>query len=81
MKKINKIKYNIIAILKVIWLILIPLIIVNTALYLLGTFIAMDWNPINWWLFNSAFGRVIIVIIEFLIISNTPNFWEAYEDL
>jgi len=68
----NKIK----AILEVIWMFLVPFVIANGTFYLLGSFIAMDWNPINWWLLTSTWGRVITVFIEIAVIAQIPKFWE-----
>lgn len=41
----------------------------NLVFYLLGTFISFDFNPMDWWLFNLSIGRLIILIIEFIIIT------------
>jgi hypothetical protein len=41
----------------------------NLVFYLLGTFISFDFNPMDWWLFNFSIGRLIILIIEFIIIT------------
>lgn len=73
MKVINYIK----AFFEVIWMILVPLVIANGIWYLLGAFVAWDWNPMNWWLFTTTFGRVIAIIIELGIISAVPDFWES----
>lgn len=67
------------AILHVIWMILVPLIIANGIWYLLGSFIAWDWNPANWWLFTSYWGRAIAIFIEMSLLVNIPDFWKQFE--
>jgi len=62
----------------VIWMILLLLVIANGIWYLLGAFVALDWNPLHWWLFSNTFGRVVGVIIELCIITNIPDFWEQF---
>jgi hypothetical protein len=46
-------------------------IVSHLVLYVLGSFIAWDLNPLNWWLFTSSFGRVLFVIIELFWIGNS----------
>lgn len=41
-------------------------------IYILGSFVAWDFNPLNWWLFTSSVGRIIMVII--LIVNFKVNF-------
>jgi hypothetical protein len=41
----------------------------NLFWYLVGSFIAFDFNPINWWLLSHTVGRIIFVIIEIFIFS------------
>ena len=65
------------AIAEVLWMILVPLVIANWIWYLLGSFIAWDFNPMHWWLFTSTFGRVIAIILELGILSSIPDFWES----
>ncbi len=60
----------------VVSMVVIPLIIGNLVFYLIGAFIAQDWNPSNWWILKSTIGRVIIVIFELGLISSIPRFWE-----
>lgn len=40
------------------------LILVHLLFYLLGSFIAWDFNPLNWWLFTSWVGRILFLIFE-----------------
>jgi hypothetical protein len=39
-------------------------LLLNVAFYLVGSFIAWELNPINCFLFSSAIGRVIFLMIE-----------------
>jgi hypothetical protein len=67
------------SILHIIWMILLPFAIANGIWYLLGAFVAWDWNPMNWWLLTNPFGRVLAVLLEISIFANIPKFWEAFE--
>jgi hypothetical protein len=71
--------YKIKAILIVIGMVLIPLAIGNGVYYLIGSFVAWDWNPTNWWLFTSVWGRVIFVLLEISVLANIPKFWEELD--
>jgi hypothetical protein len=51
---------------------------VNLFWYLVGSFIAFDLNPTNWWLITHTVGRIILVIIEIFILSISIK---ASEDL
>lgn len=42
---------------------------INLFWYLIGSFVAFDLNPANWWLINATFGRVLLIVIEFFFIS------------
>jgi|688.fasta_scaffold321052_3 hypothetical protein len=75
----EKLKYKINAFLEVLWMILLPLVIANGIFYLLGSFIAWDFNPFNWWAFTSTFGRVLMVIVEVAILVNIPTWWEQFD--
>jgi len=66
------------AILHVIWMVLLPLLIINVIYYLIGAIIAWDLNPMKWWIFNHWVGRTIIVILELAAIVNAPKFWDDY---
>lgn len=71
-------KYKLLGVLEVIKLILIPLIILNFVVYLCGTFIAWNPNPMDWLLLKTIIGRVILVFIELLFISTIPKFWDEF---
>ena len=75
----EKLKYKINATLEVIWMITLPLLISNGVFYLLGSFIAWDFNPFHWWAFTTTFGRVLMVIVEVAILVNIPSWWEQFE--
>jgi hypothetical protein len=71
-----KFYHYILAFFNILFWILVPLVLVNSLYYLVGSFIAMDWNPMNWWLLTSFFGRIILVALEIGILVNVPRFWE-----
>lgn len=68
------------AILRVIWMILVPIILANTFLYIIGTFIAWDTNPLHWWMLTSITGRCLYLLYNILVLANTPTFWEEFGD-
>lgn len=39
-------------------------LLLHVACYVVGSFIAMDFNPMNWWLFDSTGGRLLVVGVE-----------------
>jgi hypothetical protein len=39
-------------------------LLLNVGFYLVGSFIAWELNPMDWFLFSSAVGRVIFLVIE-----------------
>lgn len=39
-------------------------ILLHIACYVVGSFVAMDFNPMNWWIFTSTGGRLIVVVLE-----------------
>lgn len=43
---------------------LFSLILFNLFYYSVASFIYFDFNPMNWWLFISPFGRLILIFIE-----------------
>lgn len=71
-----KFYHYILAFFNIIFWVAIPMILVNILYYLIGSFIAWDWNPMNWWLINSLLGRIILVVLELGILINVPKFWE-----
>ena len=49
------------------WIFKILGIVFNfTILYIFGSFVAWDLNPLNWWLFTSIFGRILFAIFFFV---------------
>jgi hypothetical protein len=75
----EKWKYKINAVLEVIWMITLPLVIANGVFYLLGSFIAWDFDPFHWWAFTTTVGRVLMVIVEVAILVNIPTWWEQFD--
>jgi hypothetical protein len=45
-------------------------VLVHSIFYLIGSFIAWDLNPLNWWLFTSWVGRVLILFFEIYGVGN-----------
>jgi len=41
-------------------------IFLHLVVYLIGSFIAWDWNPLHWWIFTSSFGRILFLIFEMI---------------
>jgi hypothetical protein len=64
------------AIFKVLLMIAIPMILGNVIYYIIGSFIAFDFNPLNWWTFKEPAGRIIITLFEIILLVNVPKFWE-----
>jgi hypothetical protein len=75
MKILSKIK----AILYVIAMILVPLGIINTIFYLICSFVALDFNPTNWLLFEYWWGRILFVFFEIFVLASVPKFWEDFD--
>jgi hypothetical protein len=38
--------------------------------YLIGSFIAWDWNPLHWWILTSPIGRILFLLFEMTCIFN-----------
>ena len=71
--------YKIKAILHIILLIILPMVILNLILYLIGSFVAWSFDPSTWWLVNSTVGRLLLVFIEISFLANVPKFWEEFD--
>jgi hypothetical protein len=67
------------SVLYVIGLFLIPMVCINLLCYLIGSFIAWDWNPRNWLLFSTIWGRVIFIVVEFMFLVKSPELIEDFE--
>lgn len=72
-----RIKIN--SFLKVLMMILVPLIIADSFFYLIGAFIAQDWNYENWWMFTSTVGRILLSLIQIMILVNIPKWYEEFK--
>jgi hypothetical protein len=70
--------YKIKVLLEITWMIILPLIISNLVIYLIGSFIAWSLDPREWWLITSTWGRLVLVIIELSVIANIPKFWDDF---
>jgi hypothetical protein len=64
------------AVFKVLLMIAIPMILGNLVYYIIGSFLALDFNPLNWWAFKEPAGRIIITLFEIILLVNVPKFWE-----
>lgn len=58
--------------------IIIPLVVANGMIYLIGSFIATDFNFHNWWCFNHTFGRILLSLFELMILLNITKWYEQY---
>ena len=45
-------------------------VLVHSIFYLIGSFIAWDFNPLNWWLFTSWGGRCLFLFFEIYGVGN-----------
>lgn len=43
-------------------------VLINAIYWMIGSFIALDINPMNWWLFTSTTGRIIVIILEIQVL-------------
>ena len=50
---------------------LIVFILINICVYLIGSFLAWDFNVNNWWFIKDIFGRFIMLIIEIIMVGLT----------
>ena len=74
-------KYTIKAIFKILWLILLPMILFNIPVYLIGWLVTNDLNPTNWLLLTTSVGRFVLGVYEFVMLVFGPNFWEEFDML
>jgi len=53
----------------------LTVIVIHIFLYLIGSFIAWDFNPLHWWLFTDTRGRVLFIFTylpcEYILIRET----------
>jgi hypothetical protein len=49
---------------------IVGFIFLHLVVYLIGSFIAWDWNPLHWWIFTSSFGRILFLIFEMICFFN-----------
>jgi hypothetical protein len=61
-------------------IIIIPFLIVNGFIYLIGSFIAQDFTIYNWWVYRTTFGRILLSLIEIMVLVNIPKWWEQYNN-
>lgn len=54
-------------------MLLLEVLIKNIFWYLIFSLIYFDLNPLNWWLVQSSWGRLLLVILELILINNTNS--------
>jgi hypothetical protein len=59
-------------------MVLAPLIIFNGFIYIIGSFIAWDLNPLHWLLLTTTLGRIIYSIFFIAVLTTIPKFWEEF---
>ena len=52
------------------------MILGNLIYYIVGSFLALDLNPFNWWALREPAGRIVILLFEIILLVNIPKFWE-----
>lgn len=45
-------------------------LLLNVMIYLIGSFIAWDLNPLNWYTFKETVGRIIFLAIESVVFTS-----------
>lgn len=72
--------YKIKAILKVMCMILVPMLITNIFYYIVGVFVAWDFNPAHWAVFTNTWGRIVLVVLELATLSSAQDFWNGLNE-
>jgi len=67
------------AVFKVLLMVAIPMLLGNLIYYIIGSFLALDFNPLNWWALKEPAGRIIITLFEIILLINVPKFWEEID--
>lgn len=78
MIELIRIKIN--SFIQLMWEIILPLIVCNFIIYILGCFISWDLNIFHWWAINNTFGRVLISFIELIILVNIPKWLNEFKN-
>jgi len=50
--------------------IILEFVLRNISVYLIFSLIYLDFNPLNWWLIQNVWGRVILLVIELSLLAN-----------
>lgn len=58
---------------KLVLNIIIGMIMVNLIIYLLGAFVALSFNPLDWDIFKYASGRFSFIIFQIIILACVMN--------
>lgn len=53
--------------------ILLEFLLRNCFIYLVFSLIYLDFNPMNWWLLESVWGRFVLVIFEIILFSGVSR--------
>ena len=62
------------------FLILTGIIIVELfVLYIIGSFIAWNINPLKWWLLTTIFGRISFFILLIMMVVGTFEGWNEFD--
>lgn len=67
------------SVIKIIWMIFIPMFFGNLFYYIIGAFVAWNLNPLEWFLLKDTMGRFCLVLLELVLLANVPKFWEEFE--
>ena len=65
---------------KPVHMVLLEILFKNLFWYLVFGVIYFDTNPMNWWIVNSIWGRVILVFLELGILTSTFNDGDKNEE-
>ena len=50
---------------------IVGFIFIHLVVYLIGSFIAWDWNPQHWWILTSPIGCILFLLFEMTCIFNS----------
>ena len=64
--------YKIVAIFRTTITIILCMLLPNIIFYLIGSFVAMDWNFLNWIIFKYPFGRGLVAALDISFLTTVP---------
>lgn len=56
------------SIIKIVLKFTVAMLLLHAFWYIIGAFIAQQYNPTKWWLLSTIIGRVIFVILEIVFV-------------